>query len=43
MLYSNVEIRLWMGNYIPLFYIDVIAYPYANPEIGLANLCQWSI
>ena len=27
-----------MSNYIPL-YVDVITYPYPNPDIGLVNLC----
>ena len=28
--------KLWMRNYIPLFYVDVINYTYFNA--GLANL-----
>ena len=29
---------LWMSNYIPLLYMDIIIYPRPNPEPGLANL-----
>ena len=28
----------WMGNYIPLFYMDMITYPYPNPDTDWANL-----
>ena len=32
--------RPWVltSNYIPLFYVDVIAYPCHNPDAGLAIL-----
>ena len=30
-----------MSNYIPLFDVDVITYPYHNTNAGLGNLCQW--
>ena len=30
----------WRSNYIPLFYMNVMAYPCPNPDAGLAKLCQ---
>ena len=30
-----------MSNYIPLFYMDVITYPFPNPYVGSANGRQW--
>ena len=30
---------LWVCNYMPLFYMDKITYPYPNSNAGLANLC----
>ena len=32
-----VEVRAWMSNYIPLFYMDAITLG-PNPAAGLANL-----
>ena len=31
--YSSMP-RAWMSNYIPLFYMDLITYPFPNPETG---------
>ena len=31
-------VRAWMSNDIPLFYADVIPYPYTTNGAGLANL-----
>ena len=28
----------WMSYYIPLFYMDVITYPYSIPSVGLADI-----
>ena len=28
----------WLSNYIQLFYVDAITYPYPYPDVGLANL-----
>ena len=28
-----------MSNYITSFYVDIITYPYLNPNDGLGNLC----
>ena len=39
---TTVEIRTWMSNYIPLFYMFVITYPCPNPDAGLGNFC-WTI
>ena len=36
----NYIIWDWMSNHIPLFYDDVISYPYYNLDAGLANLYQ---
>ena len=33
-----VEIRTWMNDYTPLFYLDVITYPCSTPYAGLANI-----
>ena len=30
---------IWMSNYIPLFYMDVIIYPHYDLDADLANLC----
>ena len=30
-----------MSNYIPLFYMDVITYPFPNPDSGLAKSGPW--
>ena len=30
----------WMSNSIPSFYVDVIIYPYPNPDTGLASIYQ---
>ena len=32
----TVEVRAW--NYMSLFYINVIIYPYPNVDAGLANI-----
>ena len=34
-----IEVRAWMSNYIPLFYMDVITHPCHNSDAGLNNLC----
>ena len=34
------EIRVWMSNYISLFYMDVIIYPCRNPDARLAHFRQ---
>ena len=36
---TAIEVRPWMSNHIPLFFMDVIPYPCPNPEAGLSNLC----
>ena len=33
-----VEIRTWMNDYTPLFYLDVITYPCSTPYAGLAHI-----
>ena len=30
----------WMSNYVPVFYVDVIIYPYQKIVLSLANLCK---
>ena len=35
---SAVEVITWMSNYIPLFYMDVITYPWACSNAYLANM-----
>ena len=43
----NKQVRAWIQNYIPLFYIDVITYPYPKLNAALAKLlrkepiCRW--
>ena len=37
--YTAIEVMAWMNNYIPLFYVGVIQYPFPNPIGGWANLC----
>ena len=32
-----IEVRTWMSNYISLFYMDVITYPYPNPDVSSAT------
>ena len=33
----------YASNYIQVFYVNGITYPFSNPATGLANLfCQWS-
>ena len=34
-----VDVRSWLSNYTPFFYMDVITYPFPNLDAGLANLC----
>ena len=34
-LTSTVEVRVWISNHIPHFYVDVIAYPYHNLSLVL--------
>ena len=34
-----MEDKEYISNHIPLIYMYVISYPYANPDAGLANLC----
>ena len=34
------EIRAWIINYIPLFYVDVVTYLYPDPDADLANVYQ---
>ena len=34
-----IEVKAWMSNYISLFYVDVIAFPFPYPNTGLHNLC----
>ena len=34
-----VEDKAWIGNFIPLFNMDVIAYSCHNPNAGLAYFC----
>ena len=29
---TAAKLRVWMSNYIPVFYIDVITYPYLPPK-----------
>ena len=36
---ATIKVKAWKSNYIPLFNIDVIIYPFLNPDAGLANLC----
>ena len=31
---ERVEIRAWMSNYTPQFYVDVIVNPCLNPDTG---------
>ena len=34
-----LELREWMNDYSPLFYVDVITYPYHKPiSIGKSNI-----
>ena len=37
---TAVEVRVNMGNYTSLFYVNVIIYPCPNLDAGLADLCQ---
>ena len=30
----SVEVRAWMTNHTPLFYMDVITHAYPNPDVG---------
>ena len=30
-----------MSNYIPLFYVDVLTYPFTDPDAGLATLDRY--
>ena len=32
-----IQVRAWMSNYISMFYVDVITYPYHNPTAGSAK------
>ena len=32
-----VEVNILMNDYIPLFYVGVITYPYLNFDVGLAS------
>ena len=34
-----IIVKAWMNNYIPHDTVDVISYPYSNPDIGSANIC----
>ena len=36
---THVECKAWTSEYIPLFHVEVITYPYTNFNAGLANLC----
>ena len=36
--YSDIEIRAWVSNYFPLFYMVVITYQCLNPDVSLADL-----
>ena len=33
-----IDIRAWISDYIPLFYVDVITYPCHNLDVGLAYI-----
>ena len=37
---TAVKVKLWMSNYILLFYLDVIIYACSTPDAGLGNHCQ---
>ena len=37
--YTDVAVRTWMGNYIPLCYEDVIIYACPTLSISLTKLC----
>ena len=41
--FIDVECKAQMGNYIPLFCIDVIAYPYPNPDADLIPVSNRSL
>ena len=36
---TAIDVMAWMSIYIPMFYMDVITYPYPDPGVGLANRC----
>ena len=33
------SLKVWMSDYIPLFYVDVIMHPKANIDAGLCKFC----
>ena len=37
--YFAAEVKAWVGKYIPLFYMNIITYPWTNPDAGLDNAC----
>ena len=36
---TELELMVRISNYIVLFYVDMITYPYRHPDAGWANLC----
>ena len=36
---TAMKVKAGMSNYIPLFYVNVITYPYPNTHAALGNLC----
>ena len=37
---TAVEVKAWMSNYMPLFYVDVPTYPCPYSDYGSANLYE---
>ena len=36
--WTATEVKTWMSNYIPSFYLDVLTYPGPHPRCFLAHL-----